>query len=107
MLRSCIRKRDMDSPPELKEALKEADNRNKRIQMQKAECTEVDETALQGKYYRYSVKPEWLMVHRVINHRTMSDGTVLYLVKWRELAYDHCTWEEVNDEIPGLGAAIE
>lgn len=108
MLRSYIRKYDMDNPPELKEALDKADNRYKRIQMQKAECTEVDETALQEKYYRYGVKPEWLMVQRVINHRTIPDVTTdLYLVKWRELAYDHCTWEENNGEIPGLEAAIE
>lgn len=51
---------------------------------------------LEEKYYRYGVKPEWLVVHRVINHRTMRDGRTLYLVKWRELTYDQATWEEVS-----------
>lgn len=50
---------------------------------------------LEEKYYKYGVKPEWLVVHRVINHRTMRDGRTLYLVKWRELTYDQATWEEV------------
>lgn len=103
MLRSYFRKYDMDNPPKLEED----DNGYKRIPMHKAKCTEVDEIALQKKYYRYGVKPEWLMVQRVINSRTMRDGTVLYLVKWRELEYDHCTWEEEKDEIPGLEDAID
>ncbi|CAG9819147.1 unnamed protein product [Phaedon cochleariae] len=62
---------------------------------------------LEEKYYRYGVKPEWLVVHRVINHRTMRDGRTLYLVKWRELTYDHSTWEEDSDDMPGLKPAIE
>lgn len=53
---------------------------------------------LEEKYYKYGVKPEWLVVHRVINHRTMRDGRTLYLVKWRELTYDQATWEEVSDK---------
>lgn len=57
--------------------------------------------------FRYGVKPEWLIVHRVINHRTMRDGRTLYLVKWRELPYDLATWEEECDDIPGLKTAIE
>lgn len=24
---------------------------------------------LEEKYYRYGIKPEWMMVHRIINHR--------------------------------------
>lgn len=107
MFRSYIRKYDMEEPPKLEEALDEADNRYKRIQMHRAEGQELDETALEEKFYRYGVKPEWLMVHRVINHRTMRDGRVLYLVKWRELPYDQCTWEEEGDDIAGIKPAIE
>jgi len=36
---------------------------------------------MEEKYYKFGVKPEWLIVHRVINHRTMRDGRTLYLVK--------------------------
>lgn len=56
---------------------------------------------------RYGVKPEWLIAHRIINHRTMRDGTALYLTKWRDLSYDQSTWEEESEEVPGLKAAIE
>lgn len=56
---------------------------------------------------RYGIKQEWLIVHRIINHRTMRDGRTLYLVKWRELPYDQATWEEESDDIPGLKVAIE
>lgn len=107
MFRSYIRKYDMEEPPKLEEALDEADNRYKRIQMHRAEGQEVDENALEEKFYRYGVKPEWLMVHRVINHRTMRDGRILYLVKWRELPYDQCTWEEDSEDMVGIKPAIE
>lgn len=107
MFRSYIRKYDMEEPPKLEEALDEDDNRYKRIQRHRTDGNEVDEQSLEEKYYRYGVKPEWLMVHRVINHRTMRDGRILYLVKWRELSYDQSTWEEDADEISGLKQAVE
>lgn len=53
------------------------------------------------------MKPEWLIVQRVINHRTMRDGRTLYLVKWRELPYDQATWEEETEDIPGLKPAVD
>lgn len=37
----------------------------------------------------------------------MRDGRTLYLTKWRDLPYDQATWEEENDDIPGLKRAIE
>lgn len=69
-------------------------------------CEDMD---LENRFYRYGVRPEWLVVHRVINHRTMRDGRTLYLVKWRELNYDAATWEEDGGEveIPGLKRAID
>lgn len=60
-----------------------------------------------GIFFRYGIRPEWMMVHRVLNHRTMRDGRTLYLVKWRDLCYDQATWEEENEEIPNLKRAIE
>ncbi|CAH0765490.1 unnamed protein product [Bemisia tabaci] len=105
MTRLYFRKYDMDEPPKLEEPLDEMDNRMKRIRNQGA--TEENDQNLEEKYYRYGVKPEWLIVHRVINHRTMRDGRTLYLVKWRDLSYDQATWEEEDDEITGLKSAIE
>lgn len=57
--------------------------------------------------FRYGVKPEWLVVHRVINHRTSRDGTTYYLVKWRDLSYDQATWESEHEDIAGLKNAID
>ncbi|XP_053689354.1 chromodomain-helicase-DNA-binding protein Mi-2 homolog isoform X2 [Sabethes cyaneus] len=105
MFRYYYRKYDMEEPPKLEEALDEADSRYKRIM--KMREGEIDDTELEEKYYKYGVKPEWLMVHRVINHRTMRDGRTLYLVKWRELPYDLATWEEEDEDIAGLKNAIE
>lgn len=110
MYRSYIRKHDMDEPPRFDEVFDEADNRFKRIErMGKSSAEErgglgID---LDEKYYKYGIKPEWLFVHRIINHRTMRDGRTLYYVKWRELPYDQSTWEDDEEDIPGLKAAIE
>ncbi|XP_053675987.1 chromodomain-helicase-DNA-binding protein Mi-2 homolog [Anopheles nili] len=107
MFRYYTRKYDMEEPPKLEEALDEQDNRYKRIQRMREVNGNLNETELEEKFYRYGVKPEWLMVHRVINHRTMRDGRTLYLVKWRELPYDQATWEDEEEDIPGLKLAVE
>lgn len=105
-----VRKHDMDEPPRFDDQLDEADNRFKRIERMgrdgKDERGKMD-INLEEKYYAYGVKPEWLIIHRVVNHRTMRDGRTLFLVKWRELPYEYCTWEEEEDDIPGLKSAIE
>ncbi len=110
MYRSYIRKHDMEEPPRFDDQLDEQDNRYKRIERMakdsKNERGKMD-INLEEKYYRYGVKPEWLILHRVVNHRTMRDGRTLYLVKWRELGYDYATWEDEDDDIPGLKTAIE
>jgi chromodomain-helicase-DNA-binding protein 4 len=110
MFRSYTRKHDMDEPPRFDDQLDEQDNRFKRIErMGKGSKNERGEMGinLEEKYYRYGVKPEWLIIHRVINHRTMRDGRTLYLVKWRELPYEYSTWEDEEEDLPGLKAAIE
>ncbi|CAH1259651.1 unnamed protein product [Diabrotica balteata] len=104
MFRSYSRKWDMEEPPKLEEPMDEADSRCSRF-LKMGGSNNDDE--LEEKYYRYGIKPEWLIVHRVINHRTMRDGRTLYLVKWRELTYDQATWEEESDDIPALKSAIE
>ncbi|XP_055600727.1 chromodomain-helicase-DNA-binding protein Mi-2 homolog [Uranotaenia lowii] len=107
MFRYYTRKYDMEEPPKLEEALDEDDNRYKRMMKMREGCAEQDEAELEEKFYKYGVKPEWLMVHRVINHRTMRDGRTLYLVKWRELPYEAATWEEEDDDIPAMKNSIE
>lgn len=96
----------MDEPPKLEEPLDESDTRVKRLQQQ-AGAASRDEYNLEERFYRYGVRPEWLVVHRVINHRVQRDGRATYLVKWRDLGYDQATWEEENADIPGLKQAVD
>ncbi|CAH1990110.1 unnamed protein product [Acanthoscelides obtectus] len=104
MFRSYTRKYDMEEPPKMEEPLDEADSRSTRLLKMGGNMNDEE---LEEKFYKYGVKPEWLIPHRVINHRTMRDGRTLYLVKWRELTYDQATWEEDTDEIVGLKQAVE
>ncbi|CAF4569208.1 unnamed protein product [Rotaria sp. Silwood1] len=52
---------------------------------------------LEHRYYRHGVRPEWLCVHRILNHRKEKGGQMYYLVKWRELGYEQATWEIEKD----------
>ncbi|KAJ8683101.1 hypothetical protein QAD02_018893 [Eretmocerus hayati] len=108
MYRNYSRKYDMDEPPKLEEPLDESDSRVKRLKDQDKNHEQTrDEHNLEERFYRYGIRPEWLVVHRVINHRLQRDGRAMYLVKWRELGYDMATWEDENSDIPGLKQAIE
>jgi hypothetical protein len=54
---------------------------------------------LEQRYYKNGVRPEWLCVHRILNHRKEKGVPMYYLVKWRELGYEQATWElEKNGE---------
>ncbi|KAG7265665.1 hypothetical protein CRUP_016512 [Coryphaenoides rupestris] len=55
---------------------------------------------LEDRYYKYGIKPEWMMIHRIINHSLDKKGVYHYLVKWRDLTYDQCTWERDDLDIP-------
>ncbi|XP_059476340.1 chromodomain-helicase-DNA-binding protein Mi-2 homolog isoform X2 [Neocloeon triangulifer] len=102
MFRCYCRKYDMDEPPKLDESLDEMDNRMKRLKEAGVDGVEFEE-----KFYRYGVKPEWLIVHRVINHKQLRDGSCMYLVKWRDLGYDQTTWEFDDGTIHGLHLAVD
>ncbi|XP_017127909.1 chromodomain-helicase-DNA-binding protein Mi-2 homolog [Drosophila elegans] len=65
------------------------------------------EGELADRFYKNGIKPEWLRVQRVVNHRKEPEGTIKYLVKWQELPYDKATWEEENSGIQGLNQAID
>ncbi len=41
----------------------------------------------------HGVRPEWTVVDRVIACRSAAKGVKEYLVKWKELGYEDCTWE--------------
>ncbi|XP_043270703.1 chromodomain-helicase-DNA-binding protein Mi-2 homolog isoform X3 [Venturia canescens] len=106
MFRNYSRKYDMDEPPKLEEPLDESDSRVKRLKIQEG-GTNREEYNLEERFYKYGVRPEWLVVHRVINHRLSRDGRATYLVKWRDLGYDLATWEDEHEDIPGLKQAVD
>lgn len=58
-------------------------------------------------YFRYGVKPEWLLVHRILNHKHLRDGRMMYLVKWRDLPYSLATWEHENADFTDLKSFID
>ncbi|XP_065200189.1 chromodomain-helicase-DNA-binding protein Mi-2 homolog isoform X2 [Planococcus citri] len=100
LMRSYVRKFDMDEPPIIEEPID--DGCPKIMKDEKGNEIALDET-----YYKFGVKPEWLMIHRIINHRTFRDGRTMYLIKWRDLPYDQATWEEETKDIPNFKKAIE
>ena len=130
MYRNYCRKTDMDEPPPLDdgscneivaptevaliepletEAEITAATGMKRLLKKKANRSDIN---LEEKYYRYGIRPEWLNVHRVINHKTLRDGRIMYLVKWRDLPYDQSSWEftdnsELECEITELKKAVD
>ncbi|XP_055947737.1 chromodomain-helicase-DNA-binding protein 4-like isoform X3 [Argiope bruennichi] len=89
LFRCYCRKNDMDEPPAL-------DDGSSSLDVGKKEDRRSRETFqnLEEKFYRYGIRPEWLQIHKIINHRTGKDGKTKYLVKWRDLPYDLTTWED-------------
>lgn len=61
---------------------------------------------LEERFYKWGVRPEWLTIHRIINHRT-NRGKTWYLIKWRDLPYDDCTWEDTETGIVDMEKYID
>ncbi|EDV24353.1 uncharacterized protein TRIADDRAFT_27056, partial [Trichoplax adhaerens] len=52
---------------------------------------------LEEKYYKNGVRPEWLQVQRIIDDRIISEEETDYLIKWKDLPYDVCSWESARN----------
>ncbi|CAL8376327.1 unnamed protein product, partial [Gadus morhua 'NCC'] len=109
MYRNYQRKTDMDEPPLLdygsgpEEEGGEGGERGERAgRAGRAgrRAKDPQYAALEEQYYKYGIKPEWMMIHRIINHSVDKRGGYHYLVKWRDLTYDHSTWERDALDIP-------
>ncbi|ESO88865.1 hypothetical protein LOTGIDRAFT_165279, partial [Lottia gigantea] len=94
--RCYIRKYDMDEPP----PLEDGSSYGEKIKGD-------DPHNLEERFYRYGVRPEWLSIHRIINHRNAKNGKSWYLVKWRDLPYDMSTWEDDECEVADFAKAVE
>uniref|UniRef100_A0A9J8AME6 Chromodomain helicase DNA binding protein 3 n=1 Tax=Cyprinus carpio carpio TaxID=630221 RepID=A0A9J8AME6_CYPCA len=101
MFRNYQRKTDMDEPPSLDYGSGGEEDSGK---SEKRRAKDPQYAILEEKYYRYGIKPEWMMVHRIINHSVDKKGNYHYLVKWRDLTYDQCTWERDELDIPEFSA---
>ena len=63
MLRNFQRKFDMDEPPPLEDGSSYGGRSERR--------REEDKHNLEERFYKYGVRPEWLEIHRILNHRSV------------------------------------
>ncbi|XP_072314762.1 chromodomain-helicase-DNA-binding protein 3 isoform X4 [Eucyclogobius newberryi] len=99
MYRNYQRKTDMDEPPSLDYGSGTEDE-NGVVKSEKRRAKDPQYALLDDKYYKYGIKPEWMIIHRIINHSVDKKTIYHYLVKWRDLTYDQCTWERDDMDIP-------
>uniref|UniRef100_A0A3Q4H4F1 Chromodomain-helicase-DNA-binding protein 5-like n=1 Tax=Neolamprologus brichardi TaxID=32507 RepID=A0A3Q4H4F1_NEOBR len=95
MYRNYQRKNDMDEPPPYDYGSGEEE-----LNSEKRKSKDPQYAAMEERFYRYGIKPEWMVIHRIINHSFDKDGDVHYLIKWRDLPYDQCTWEVDDFDVP-------
>ncbi|KAF7662317.1 hypothetical protein LDENG_00238960 [Lucifuga dentata] len=95
MYRNYQRKNDMDEPPPYDYGSGEEELNN-----EKRKSKDPQYAVMEERFYRYGIKPEWMIIHRILNHSFDKDGDVHYLIKWRDLPYDQCTWEVDDFDVP-------
>ncbi|KAJ3597474.1 hypothetical protein NHX12_000997 [Muraenolepis orangiensis] len=95
MFRNYQRKTDMDEPPPVDFGLDGDLDKSSKRKNKDPLYAHMDE-----QYYRFGIKMEWMMVHRILNHSVDKKGNVHYLIKWRDLAYDQSSWESEDTDIP-------
>ncbi|KHJ49018.1 PHD-finger [Trichuris suis] len=103
VLRMYFRKMDPEVPPEVDDGSQE----DLQTGIIEGKEKEEDPHNLEERYYRYGIKPEWLQIQRIINHKLHKHGSVDYLIKWRELSYDQASWEADEFEIPNFADAVQ
>uniref|UniRef100_A0A3P8S9H2 Chromodomain helicase DNA binding protein 4b n=1 Tax=Amphiprion percula TaxID=161767 RepID=A0A3P8S9H2_AMPPE len=94
MFRNYQRKTDMDEPPPVDFGGDGDENKSTKRKNKDPLFIHMEE-----EFYRYGVKMEWLMIHRILNHVDKKNN-VHYLIKWRDLPYDQSTWESEDMDIP-------
>ncbi|NXL83378.1 CHD5 protein, partial [Alectura lathami] len=95
MYRNYQRKNDMDEPPAFDYGSGDEDS-----QREKRKSKDPQYAKMEERFYRYGIKPEWMMIHRILNHSFDKKGDIHYLIKWKDLPYDQCTWEIDEIDIP-------
>uniref|UniRef100_A0A8C3JRR9 Chromodomain helicase DNA binding protein 5 n=1 Tax=Calidris pygmaea TaxID=425635 RepID=A0A8C3JRR9_9CHAR len=95
MYRNYQRKNDMDEPPAFDYGSGDEDSQREKRKNKDPQYAKMEE-----RFYRYGIKPEWMMIHRILNHSFDKKGDIHYLIKWKDLPYDQCTWEIDEIDIP-------
>ncbi len=57
---------DQDEPPALEDGSSFGKKRHRAD-----EKSEEDSNSMEDRYYKWGIKPEWLMIHRIINHESV------------------------------------
>jgi chromodomain-helicase-DNA-binding protein 4 len=101
--RMYLRKNDMDEPPRFDE---DGDDELSSRRLKHHKKVE-DPLKLNERFYRYGIRPEWLQIHHVISKKTLKDGSLQYFIKWRDLPYVDCSWEDEDMDIPDFPTYIQ
>merc|ERR1711997_714617 len=101
--RMYLRKNDMDEPPRFDE---DGDDElmSKRLKHHKKAA---DPYKIQERFIRYGIRPDWLQIHHILSRRSLKDGTTQYFIRWRELPYVDCSWEDEDMDIPDFNTFIQ
>lgn len=78
----------LENEPEVEYGFDEIDNEN----WMPNETFDFSNYDLDNQFYRFGVNPNWLQVEKIINE-TIKKCRKKYLIKWRDLGYEKCTWE--------------
>ncbi|XP_067280975.1 chromodomain-helicase-DNA-binding protein 4a isoform X2 [Pseudorasbora parva] len=99
MFRNYQRKNDMDEPPPIDFGVEGDEDKSDKRKKKDPTYARMEE-----KYYRFGIKMEWMMIHRVLNHSVDKKNNCHYLIKWRDVTYDQSTWESEDMDIPEFDA---
>lgn len=69
MYRNYQRKNDMDEPPPFDYGSGDEDGKSEKRKSKDPLYAKMEE-----RFYRYGIKPEWMMIHRILNHRCVPSG---------------------------------
>lgn len=74
MYRNYQRKNDMDEPPPYDYGSGEEE-----LNSEKRKSKDPQYAAMEERFYRYGIKPEWMVIHRIVNHRWLLTVTLVLL----------------------------
>ena len=78
----------MDEPPPLEDGSSYGKDNSKMVE---------DPHNLEVRFYRYGIKPEWLCIHRIINHRSFPSTNLTNIEpRLRSLPYSNNVYVVVN-----------